>query len=385
MDSIARPASWRLCAFAFLASAGAAQVPEQPRPEFRAVWAHPEALFPADAEKGKAEVRRFVDRMADAHFNLILPWIRSEHVAALTDERYQATVPVAKWDALGELVTAAHGKGIAVEVWYSFTHYKSPESPEFNPKHGGDPSWAARRIDEFVPDKTTGQVVPRRMADLCVLHPGARDWELALIDRLLDRYPLLAGIHIEEPGYGYGGNCCCELCLQLFKTMYGGEATADIDGPQAEDLKCVGTTDFFRRLRTRMLKRNPKLVLSVNGGPLWKGDRKLGRDWRHWAEEGWMDDYEGQVYTPSREGFRKHVRTLIGDLGPSCPVAIGIGVKWSSGSNTMETVLNEIGIARELGAAGVALFSATDLTDDLLAALKAGPFKDTVPLPASQR
>ena len=371
----------RFCVFAFLVSAAAAQAPPQPRPEIRAVWAHPESLFPSDPEKGKTEVRRFVDRMADAHFNLILPWVRSEYVAALTDEKYRAAVPVAKWDALGELISAAHEKGIAVEVWYSFTHYKSPESPEFNPKHGGDPAWAARRIDELVPDKATGQVVPRRMADLCVLHPGARDWELGLIDKVLDRYPLLAGIHIEEPGYGYGGNCVCDACRELFKTVHGREpAPEEIDGPRAEDLKCIGTTDFFRRLRERMLKRNPKLILSVNGGPLWRVDRKLGRDWRRWAEEGWVDDYEGQVYTPSPAGFGKHVRTLIGDLGPSCPVAIGIGVKWSSGSNTLETVLKEVDIARESGAAGVALFSGTDLTDEILAALKAGPFKNPAEL-----
>ncbi len=371
-------------AFLFLGSAAAS--PEEPKPEYRAVWCHPEALFPADSAEGKAAVRRFVDRMADARFNLILPWIRSEYVAALTEERYRAAVPVAAWDPLGELIAAARDRGIAVQAWYSFTHYKSPESPEFDPKLGGDPAWAARRIDEKIPDPATGRIAPRRMADLCVLHPGAREWELKLIDGLLDRHPLLAGIHIEEPGYGYGGNCVCEACLALFKAVHGREpAPEEVDGPQAEDLKCVGTTDFHRRLRERMLKRDPKLILSVNGGPRWKTDRNLGRDWRRWAEEGWVDDFEGQVYTSSPEGFRKLARTLIGDLGTSCPVVLGIGVKWSSGANTAETVLKEIGIARECGARGVALFSGTDLTDELLAALKAGPFQEPAPLPRPER
>jgi len=203
--------------------------------ETRAVWMHPEVVFSADEEQGKVEVNQFVERLANARFNLILPWVRSEYMAALTDESYQKTVPIAKWDALGELIKAAHQKGMQVHPWYSFTYYKTPSSPEFNPQHKGNPEWASRRLDELVPDKTTGKIAPRARQNMCPLHAEARAWELKLIENMLDRYPLLTGIHIEEPGYTGKDNCVCDLCLTLFRSIYGlDEATAEeVNSPQA--------------------------------------------------------------------------------------------------------------------------------------------------------
>ncbi len=357
----------------------------EPVVEARAVWMHPESQFSSDPQKGRQEVRQFVDRIANANFNLILPWVRSEYVAALTDEDYQKSVPIAKWDALGELIKAAHEKGLAVHLWYSFTYYKSANSPDFNPKHGGNPAWAARRIDELVPDKTTGKVVPRRMADVCPLHPEARQWQLNLIDKMLDLYPSLSGVHIEEPGYGYEGNCVCDLCLQLFKSIYGFDETEDVNGPQAEDLKCMGTTDFMRQLREQIQKRNPKLVLSTNGGYSWRSDRRLGRDWGRWARLGWLDFYAAQVYTTNADAFRQRAQTVISDIGQDCAVFIGIAAEWSGGKNTVETVLKQIEIARQLGAKGIVLFHGKALTDEYLTALKARPFKGKAALPAGKR
>ncbi len=56
----------------------AAQNPPVPA-EARGVWLHPENLFEADPAKGKEQARAIVRRLADAHFNLILPWIKSEY------------------------------------------------------------------------------------------------------------------------------------------------------------------------------------------------------------------------------------------------------------------------------------------------------------------
>ena len=354
--------------------------------EARGIWIHPESQFSADPEKGRLEVREFVRRFAQANFNLILPWIRSAYVAALTDENHRKSVPIAGWDALGELVKVAHESNVQVQVWYSFTDYHSPDSPDFNPKLGGNPAWAARRIDELVPDKTTGKVVPRRMNDVCPLHPEARKWQLRQIQTLLERHPALDGIHIEEPGYGTRGNCVCDLCLELFKNMYGFPETNSVDGVEAEDLKCLGTTDFMRQLGELLNRLNPKLVLSANGGYAWRGDRRQGRDWGRWAHLGWLDYYAAQVYTGNLNDFSSRVQTVCRDLKPDCAVLVGIGVDWSGGgTNTLETVLKEIETSRKLGADGVALFHGRAITDAHLAALKAGPFREPARLPERHR
>lgn len=346
--------------------------------EIRAVWMHLESQFDADPEKGKQDIEQFVNQLADANINLILPWVRSEYVAALTDEAYQKQVPIAKWDALGELVKAAHEKGLQVQIWYSFTYYKSPASPDFNSQHGGNPEWAARQMDELFADPATGKVRPRKMRNICPLHYDARKWQLNLLEMLLDRYPLVSGVHIEEPGYSGKGNCVCDLCIKVFKLVYGYDLTTDINGEEAEDLRCTGTTEFMRQLHKRLIKKNSKAVLSTNGAWSWRSDRHSGRNWKHWAQVGWLRFYAPQVYTSDMGVFKSRTQATITDLGKDCPVAIGIAVRWGGGKNSVETVINQVETARKLGAQGIVFFHGKALTNELLQELKAGPFKERV-------
>src|SRR5262249_43091950 len=130
--------------------------------EARGVWLHPENLFDADPAKGKEQVRAMVRRLGDAHFNLILPWIKSDYLVALEDAEYRKKHPTAGWDALGALIEEATRAGISVQLWYAFTEYRSAGSPDFDPRVGGNPQWAARRIDEMAPDPKTGKIAARR-------------------------------------------------------------------------------------------------------------------------------------------------------------------------------------------------------------------------------
>jgi uncharacterized lipoprotein YddW (UPF0748 family) len=346
--------------------------------EARGVWMHPTSHFAADPVEGTRQIREMVRKLADANFNLVLPWVVSEYVAALTDTNYQALMPQAKWDSVGELVRVAQERGLQVHLWYSFTYYKSPKSPEFDQRHGGSPDWAGWQMD----NKQSGK--PNAMTDVCPSHSDARNWELRLIGQMLDRYPGV-GIHIEEPGFGYPGNCVCDLCRKIFRDLYGAEETDVINNPQAEDLKCVGTTEFIRQLRELVDKRAPKPALSVNGGPSWRNDRTLGRDWRHWAELHWLDYYASQNYSPDVSVFDSHTQTIMADLGKDCPVFVGIGVKWSGGATPLPVILEQIELARKRGAQGLLFFSAGALTDEHLAALKTGPFKEPAVFPALDR
>jgi len=344
-----------------------------PSVEARGVWLHL-SDFSADAEQGKVQVRKAVKRLADANFNLILPWVVSEYVAALTDTNYLQIAPNAKWDALGELVREAHERGLKVHLWYSFTYYKSPRSPEFDPKHGGSPEWAARSLTAF-----NGKT--NLMTDVCSTRGESRLWELKLIESLLNRYPDISGVHIEEPGYGYPESCVCERCRLLFG-KYGKDLEKVINTLLAEDFRCQGTSLFIEELRKRMDKRNPKPILSVNGGPFWKNDRSLGRDWKHWAEVGLLDYYASQNYSSDFDTFKSYTQTILSDLPNTCPVFVGIGIKWSGGETPLPVALQQVDYARSRGAKGILFFSAKSLTDDYLNALKAGPFKTPAAYPA---
>jgi len=350
--------------------------------EARGVWIHPESMFSGDAQVGRKQVREFIDKIAAANFNFVLPWTRSDYLVALKDTEYQKAVPIARWDAVGEIIKVATEKGLQAHLWYSFTHYKSGTSPEFDPRLGGNPEWAARRIDEIIPDRTTGRPSPRRMDSVSPAIPEARAWQLNLISAALQRYSYLKGLHIEEPGYGTSGYDANAKFLELFRETYKAEPTHNIDGPDSTELKARLTTQFMRNLRNILTERYPAITLSANGGFSWQADRRLGRDWMSWARMGWLGYYSPQIYQSNLDAFRTRAETVLRDLGPICPVYIGIGLAWSGGgSNTKETALKQIDIARQAGAKGVIFFSGKSLTEDYFAALREGPFREAAVMP----
>jgi uncharacterized lipoprotein YddW (UPF0748 family) len=312
--------------------------------------------------------------LANANFNFIMPWVLSEYAAALTDTNYLSVAPAAKWDALGELARDAARRGMQVHVWYSFTYYKSPKSPDFDPARGGDPAWAAWSLTDL-------QRRTNSMTDVCPLHPAARKWEVALIESLLKRYTNVSGIHIEEPGYGYPQNCVCDLCRSVFKNIHGEDLEKMPGSSRAEDFRCIGTTEFIRELRERISQMKPRPIFSVNGGSSWRGDRSLGRDWKRWAELGWLDFYASQNYSGDLAPFSSMTQTILHDLSPHCPVFIGIGVKWSGGATALPVVLEQIADARSRGARGILFFSAKSLTDEYLNTLRTGPFRSPAVFP----
>ncbi|NUQ61530.1 MAG: family 10 glycosylhydrolase [Pirellulales bacterium] len=351
------------------------------KPETRAIWAHVSQID-GDPAKGKAQIQQWADRFARANLNVIYPWVESNYLAAV--EQTDPSIANAKWDALGELTRACVERGMQVQAWYSFTYYKTRTSPEFT----ANPAWRAVRLDELVPDPQTGKVHPEWWSDVCPMHPQGREFQINLLLRMLDRYPQINGIHVEEPGFGYRGNCFCVLCQELFRKVYGFDQNVAPDGPEATELKTLGTTAFMRVLRERLLKRDPNLVMTANGGYNWRGERVLGRDWARWAGYGWLDGYAAQIYVDKPELLDQRTRLTIGDLAKDCQVSIGFDFSPPSirpKSLTSEQVCRFVDVIRGAGAEGVVFFHAGIFTDEYAEALRAGPMKEKVPPPKPRR
>ena len=352
------------------------EFPRMPRPkrEIRGIWIHPERYFSADGNEGRRQVRAMVDRYVRANFNLILPWTVSEYLQALTTPEYQQAHPTARWDSLGVLIEESEKVGLEVDLWYSFTDYRDPKSPEFDPALGGDLGWSARRLDEVAPDSKTGRISPPRYDTVCPQHYKARAWQQRQLATVFDRYPKLHGLHIEEPGYTTRDYCLCDLCRSLFETINGKDLLKEQGSQQAEDLRTIGTNAFFDELRAQLVKTHPQLILSANGGPDWRHDRLRGRDWGRWGMSGWPNYYASQVYEQTTPRFRDRLALTINDIGVSCPVVAGIALDWSEGKNTIDEVLRQIEVSRQLGASGVALFHGAAFKAEDLAKLRSGPF-----------
>ena len=360
-------------------SASARVGAKPPSTEARGVWIHPQRLCDADPAKGKEQVRSAVQRLAEAHFNLILPIISTGYLVALDDPAHLASHPLARWDAIGLLIDEASRAGLATHLWYAFSEVRSLDSPDFDPRAGGDPGWAARHIYELLPDPRTGRLAPRRRGtEVCPLHPQARSWQLALLGKTFQRYPALKGIHLEEPGYA-SGECVCDLCLKVFAEIYGKPLPESIRSFEADVFRTVGTTAFVSELYQLVRKSHPEFVFSANGDYDWPSDWKKGRDWASWAGLGWLDYYTPQVYMSDMVKFRRGLDSTMKVLGQRCATYAGIGVRWDGGSNSPNEIVRQIEASREMGAEGTILFSGSSVSDELLRSLVGGPFR----LPAS--
>lgn len=330
--------------------------------------------FNPSADGGKREIQDCMARLKDAGFNTILVWLSSAYLAALADSRYLTQEPSAAWDSLGFLLEEAANKHLVAWIEYSFTSYKRANSPEFDPLLGGNPSWKALMLADRVGRGTKAATYFRQ--DVCPVHPGARNWHLKLVNTALKRYPSIRVIDVEEAGYGYPGHCFCPLCMRLFEEVYGTDPKQAVDGPEATELKCLGTTAFMNSLRRLIGVQKPNILLSTNGGYSWKTDRRLGRDWRRWAELGIIDFYLPQLYCASAEEFEMRLQEIQGAMGGSCAIVPVIAIEWGVEQrrrNTPETICAQISAARENGARGFFLFPGKALTDEYLTALKRGP------------
>jgi len=349
-----------------------------PRParEVRAIWVHPESHIAANEAEGKAQVREMVQRFAKANFNTLFPWTVSGYLAALDHEAYREKHPLARWDALGVLVEEAAREGLDVDMWYSFTDYREADSPEFDPKLGGDPAWMAKRLDELMPEQKLMKLDDKHQQNVCPQHYQARAWMQAQLKRTSARYPKLHGLQIEEPGYGTRGYCVCELCRNVYEQLHGRKLTEVLDSETAEDFRTLGNSAMIEELRAMF--KGTKLQLAANGGHDWRHDRIRGRDWGRWGASGWLNYFIPQVYVGDVATFRSQLQRTLDDIGSECPVYAGMALASTSGDTTVGMLAQQIEAARELGAPGVALFHGAAFKDADLEALRAGPFRKQV-------
>lgn len=323
-----------------------------PDGELRAIWCTlPKAR---DRQAGMQEMETALDRLRDSGFNTLFALTSSSYLAALDRPELRASVPQVEWDSLGELIRAAKARQLQVHLWYSPWVYKNAgRAVELN----DHPEWAAV--------SSTG-VADR--SGICLARPEVRQYELDLLARAIDRYPDLAGIHIEEPGYNWGADYCyCEHCQRLAREWFGIDITRDPEAarPTLHNLAAFLCTDFFARLQQTVMARRPELWISTNGSGGANPDWYIGRDWTTWARRGYIDFYVPQLYTQSVETFTERALQTRGQLG-DCALVAGMAVSWSSiypERQDPAVIQAEIAAARQLGAKGFVVFHLDHLQD----------------------
>ena len=315
-----------------------------PDGEMRAVWWYGPTER-KDQAQSLAETRAMVSRLKATGFNTILLETKSLYLAAVDRPELQKDAPGSDWDYWGAVVKLATAEGLQVHAWYPPWTYKRSYSAVELRDH---PDWKAVYAGGRAAEDA-----------ICFVRPESRQYQLDLLRRALERYPDLAGIHIEEPGHP---TCHCAYCAKLASEWLGLDIVADPAGTEASlrNLAAFMNGDFFARLRGMVNAMRPEVWLSANGSAGANPDWSIARDWPTWSRRGYIDFYIPQIYTEDVARFGKLLGDTQGVLGGSTMVA-GMAVSWTGiypRRQDPQNIVAEIKTARQAGAKGFCVFRA---------------------------
>ena len=255
--------------------------------------------------------------------------------------------------------------------------------PMFLPFHwhatvdlGQDASEIGRRL--YQPG---GKVILEKngVGRLCASWDENIETALRLLTDLLDNYDL-KGLNLDALRYMHSQKwgarwiCLCEACRARHKQYIGKEVLTD------EDLANPGIAYSFVKHKNRQIR---KLIEPLGELTRSRGVQKLaldarawyfetavtgGQEWADWAREGLVDQIVTMNYAAEGhvERLKQHLAVL---AGTGAELYDGMGLKWSGGSMTTQEMVDLAKQAAQLGADGIKIFSAADLTAEQIAAL----------------
>ncbi len=315
-----------------------------PDGELRAVWWYGPKQK-RDREQCLAEAGAMLDWLKAAGFNTIMLTVHSLYLAALERPELAAKAPGADWDSWGNVLKLADDRGLQVHAWYPPWTYKRAHSSVERVDH---PQWMSVYIGVRPSDST-----------VCFVNAQSRQFQLDLLRGLLERYPRLAGLHIEEPGHPI---CHCDYCAKLAKHWLGLDIRADpaAAGAPLRNLAAFMNGDFFARLRQTVNASRPDLWLSANGSGGANPDWNIARDWPTWSRRGYIDFYVPQIYTEDVTRFTALGRQTLDTLDGGDMVT-GMAASWTGiypRRQDPQNLVDQIRSARRLGAKGFCVFRA---------------------------
>jgi len=373
-------------------SAGSARVraatPIPAGTEVRALWVVRNTLVHPES------IRAMVRRAADAGFNTLIVQVRGRGDAYYRG-RWEPPPPgwrSGSYDPLERTIREAHRRGLRVHAWINTNLVANADTLPADSTH-----LVHRRPDLLaVPQPLARQLYAANPRDssyvqalaeyaranrdhteglyLSPAAPEVKEHIYSIRMDLVEHYDL-DGLHFDyvrypAPDYDYS-----RIALDRFRdwlvphlpdtTRLRFAERASFDPlvytdsfPAAwDDFRRQQITELVERIYYGVKKRAPRLLVSaaVFADTASAHDRRY-QDWQEWLRRGILDVACPMAYTDSLPLFRERIRTAVATVGGG-RVWAGIGAY----RNTVDGTVAQIGVARELGAAGIVLFSYNSL------------------------
>ncbi len=319
--------------------------------EVRALWLH-YSKFSMDKKQAIQQIQKLFDKYAEIGIN---------NLFCYSTMKYQHK---RKWDYLKVLIDEAHKRDIKIHPTFCLCS-KIKIQGEIK-KH---PEWLIRGMN--------GEIYPY----LNIANPEARKYLVNKISGAL-KYDI-DGIHLDYVRYplhqrfSYDKYTC-----EAFKKEYG-YSPMEIHQDCGSMIWCEWikwnakqVTMLVREIKKMIDKSGKHLVLGADVFPDYESAKILiAQDWELWAKEGILDFICPMLYTNDTNLFKNYVKKAVSVSNEKCSVYAGIGINTSHNKITPEGLVQEVKIARRMGAKGVSFFSGNSLNDKLMKELKSTVFK----------
>ena len=305
---------------------------QKPRPgEIRAVWEHSgQGLYPGDWPRTFRELQRYgitdifvnVAGAGFAHYpSKILP---------------ASTILTQQGDQMAACLKAASGTGIRVHAWFlCFTGTRGTAATlaQFSEK-----GWRLKNKK----GTTTEYLDPSNIK--------LRQYLVSAVDEVTRRYAV-QGVHLD------------------FVRWYEGSKLP------RDAAKHVGA--FVAQARAKVKALRPSAIFSAAVfGKYPSCISSVGQDWESWLDAGMVDWIVPMNYLEDNEKYSTFVRQQCRTPAHARRVVSGIGVTAMESRLGVRNVIDQVKLARQAGAAGIAFFDLDyTLVNDILPYLRLGLFK----------
>ncbi|MFH1191511.1 MAG: family 10 glycosylhydrolase [Candidatus Omnitrophota bacterium] len=298
--------------------------------------------------------------------------------------KYDQMVASAGLDTLDLLLREAGQNNIKVFAWVNILGLGKNEKADILNKYGS----SILTRDQYhrlsmISERTEIDKYYLR-EDMIFLEPGdprVKTYMLAIINEIINRYPLFSGIHLDYmrypspvpfvPGsrfnkfgltYGYG-----PMNVERFKDKTG---INNLDMLNNEDeylawdnWKRQQITDFLRNIYTLVKVKSSNLLVSCAVIPvIERAYSNAFADWSAWLEEGVIDYVVLMSYSKDNQFVKETVKSSLGHRGKG-KIYVGIGLFLMK--NNPDLFFNQFRLITELACDGVVLYSIDDLSDQI--------------------
>lgn len=335
-----------------------------PEKELRAVWDHDGVgWYPGDWDRTARELKA-------AGINTIFVntlWAGLAHYP-------NRTVPLSNTaqrygDQMKAALDAARANGLAIHAWVVLWQISNaPDEFQKRMKKEG-------RLQQDVDGNGLTWLNPAI--------PANQSYMLAAIEELARNYPV-DGIHLDYVRFPSANACFSPASKDAFEAWLGHKVwpwpSAVRRGETLDEFRRWRAgliTDFVRQARQVVRRANPNMKLSA---AVWGGYPdtipSIGQDWGLWLREGYLDFVCPMNYSEDTYKFSALTQKQLALPGAAGRIFPGIGVTASESQLRPDQVVEQIAIARRLGATGFSLYKLSQtLRQETLPLLREGAIR----------